>query len=78
MLAFVASANVIVVDSVQHYPTKYAAAADGDTLLLYSGTYANQLFPAAKCLTIMAPDTCEVFLTGEIKGQDGTDYTGSG
>ena len=26
MLAFVASANVIVVDSVQHYPTKYAAA----------------------------------------------------
>ena len=78
MLAFVASANVIVVDSVQHYPTKYAAAMDGDTLLLYSGTYANQNFPVAKCLTIMAPDTCEVFLTGEIKGQDGTDYTGSG
>lgn len=78
MLAFVASANVIVVDSVQHYPAKYAAAMDGDTLLLYSGTYANQLFPAAKCLTIMAPDTCEVFMTGEIKGQDGTDYTGSG
>ena len=76
MLAFVASANVIVVDSVQHYPTKYAAAMDGDTLLLYSGTYANQNFPVAKSITVMAPDTCEVFMTGEIRGSE-NDYSGA-
>lgn len=76
MLAFVASANVIVVDSVQHYPTKYAAAMDGDTLLLYSGTYANQKFPVAKSITVMAPDTCEVFMTGEI-GSNSDDFSGA-
>ena len=76
MLAFVASANVIVVDSVQHYPAKYAAAMDGDTLLLYSGTYANQNFPVAKSITVMAPDTCEVFMTGEIKSS-GDDFSGA-
>ncbi len=69
LLAFMASANVIVVDSVSNYATKYAATADGDTLLLYSGTYANQNFPVGKAITILAPDTCEVFLTGEIKGE---------
>ena len=76
MLAFVASANVIVVDSVQHYPTKYAAAMDGDTLLLYSGTYANQNFPVAKSITVMAPDTCEVFMTGEIRSNS-DDFSGA-
>lgn len=76
MLAFVASANVIVVDSVQHYPAKYAAAMDGDTLLLYSGTYANQNFPVAKSITVMAPDTCEVFMTGEIRSSS-DDFSGA-
>ena len=76
MLAFVASANVIVVDSVQHYPAKYAAAMDGDTLLLYSGTYANQNFPVAKSITVMAPDTCEVFMTGEIRSNN-DDFSGA-
>lgn len=76
MLAFVASANVIVVDSVQHYPAKYAAAMDGDTLLLYSGTYANQNFPVAKSITVMAPDTCEVFMTGEIRSSN-DDFSGA-
>ena len=75
MLAFMASANVIVVDSVQHYPSKYAAAMDGDTLLLYSGTYKNQHFPAGKKITILAPDTCEVYLTGQVGGE--TDYANS-
>ena len=76
MLAFVASANVIVVDSVQHYPAKYAATMDGDTLLLYSGTYANQNFPVAKSITVMAPDTCEVFMTGEIRSSS-DDFSGA-
>lgn len=76
MLAFVASANVIVVDSVQHYPAKYAAAMDGDTLLLYSGTYANQNFPVAKSITVMAPDTSEVFMTGEIRSSS-DDFSGA-
>ncbi|HPL05736.1 MAG TPA: hypothetical protein PLW96_00625 [Bacteroidales bacterium] len=76
LLAFVASANVIVVDSVSNYATKYGATADGDTLLLYSGTYANQNFPVGKAITILAPDTCEVFLTGEIRGEGVGDGSG--
>ena len=52
LLAFMASAIVIVLDSLSNYATKYVATADGDTQLLYSGTYANQNFPVSKACTI--------------------------
>ncbi len=77
MLAFAASATIIPVDSVQHYAARYGAAANGDTLLLYSGTYQNQNFPVAKSIVVMAPDTCEVYMTGEIRS-DGGDFANAG
>lgn len=68
-VAMFASAANITVESPADYATAYAGAADGDVLLLYSGTYANQDLPTGKCITVKAfADTCEVFLTGEIRG----------
>ena len=70
-LAMTAFATEIVVESPTEYAEKYAAAANGDVLLLKSGSYANQKFPSDKVLTIKAfADTCEVSLTGEIKGDN--------
>lgn len=72
MLTLVASANVIKVDSISGYPLAYGASVDGDTLLLcVSGNYANQKFPVGKSITVMGADTCEVFMTGEVRSDNG-------
>lgn len=73
-MATFAFAADIVVESPAEYADKYASAADGDVLKLYSGTYANQALPTGKVITVKAfADTCEVFLTGEIRagGENG-------
>ena len=75
-VAMFASANVIVVENPQDYAAAYGSTVDGDTLLLYSGEYSNQSFPAGKTITIMAPDTCEVYLNGEFRGDGVGDGSG--
>ncbi len=70
-MAFSAFAAEIIVESPAEYADKYASAVNGDVLLLKSGSYANQNFPADRIITVKAfADTCEVSLTGEIRGTD--------
>ena len=76
LVAMIASANVIVVETPADYAAAYGSTVDGDTLLLYSGEYTNQSFPAGKTITVMAPDTCEVYLNGQIGGDGVGDGSG--
>ncbi|MBR5963543.1 MAG: hypothetical protein IK000_05270 [Bacteroidaceae bacterium] len=76
LVALFASANVIVVETPEDYAAAYGSTVDGDTLMLYSGEYVNQNFPAGKTITVMAPDTCEVFLNGEVRGDGVGDGSG--
>ncbi len=55
------------------FATAYAAAANGDTLLLATGTYTEFTFPTGKTITLMAAQNAKPVFGGQISGAATTD-----
>lgn len=69
LLVFTANARQVEVSGPDVFSDMYSASMDGDTLVLHSGTYSTSFaLPAAKAVTIFAPDTVEAIFTNSITG----------
>lgn len=72
-----ANARIVPVPSPTDFDAAYSAAVNGDTLQVYSGTYATALaIPAGKAVTIMAADTSKAIFTNTITSAAGTSVEG--
>lgn len=70
-------ARIVPVVSPADFPAAFTASLDGDTLQVYSGTYATSIaIPAGKAVTIWAADTTKAIFTNTLTTTAGTKVDG--